>query len=198
MATPISKNVTNLVGTWSLNRKLSDDPDQIFAVQGVPWITRKVLRFANLTLQISQSVSSSDASSEGATDSSSDISSVTTLHIKQTIHPGGFNSETTYPVNGVGQDMSLPIFGDINMLLRYINTAEIKDDVLRQGLEDGCSSNMVIDEAAYNTKMDWTAQVVWGFEMINGKRYFTRNVITSKNSQKNEPVVARMVYDYQC
>ncbi|KAJ5784600.1 uncharacterized protein N7503_009812 [Penicillium pulvis] len=193
MAAPISKDITNLDGTWSLNRKLSDDPDGVFALQGVPWITRKVLRFASLTLHITQSVSLSDASS---TDSSSDMGSVTTMYVKQVVHPGGFNSETSCPLNGIGQDMSLPIFGDINMQLRYMNTADIKDDVLRQGFEEGCSSSIVIDEAAYNTKMDWTAHVLWGFEMINGKRYLTRNALTSKNSQKDKPVTARMVYDY--
>lgn len=118
------------------------------------------------------------------------------MHVKQVVHPGGFNSETSCPLNGIGQDMSLPIFGDINMQLRYINTADINDDVLRQGFEEGCASNMVIDETAYNTKMGWTAHVLWGFEMINGKRYLARNAITSKNSQKDEPVTARMVYDY--
>ncbi|KAJ6095426.1 hypothetical protein N7486_006172 [Penicillium sp. IBT 16267x] len=196
MAAPISKDVTNLVGTWSLNRKLSDDPDLVFALQGVPWITRKVLRFASLTLQITQSVSLSDASSQSAANLSSDIGSVVTMHVKQVVNPGGFNSQTSCPLNGVGQDMSLPIFGDINMQLRYINTADIKDDVLRLGFEEGCSSNTVIDEAAYNTKMDWTAHVLWGFEMIYGKRYLTRNAITWKNYKKDEPVTVRMVYDY--
>ncbi|KAJ5928195.1 hypothetical protein N7466_007151 [Penicillium verhagenii] len=197
MAAPISKDITNLVGKWRLNRKLSDDPDAVFALQGVPWITRKVLRFANLSLEITQSVSLSDTSSESATDSSSDIGSVTTMHVKQVVHPGGFNSETSCPLNGVGQDMSLPIFGDITMQLRYMNTATIMDDELRNAFEEGCSSNLVIDEEAYNTKMDWTARVFWGFEMIDGKRYFTRHATTKKGSKNDGIVTARMVYDYE-
>ncbi|KAJ5758980.1 hypothetical protein N7520_006136 [Penicillium odoratum] len=196
MAAPFSKDITDLAGTWSLDRKLSDDPDAVFALQGVPWFTRKALRFASLSLQITQSVSLSDASSDSITDSSSDIGSVTTMHVKQVVHPGGFNSETSCPLNGVGQDMSLPIFGDIVMQLKYMNTADVKDDMLRQAFEDGCCSNKVIDEAAYNTRMGWTAHVLWGFEMINGKRYLTRTAVTSKTLKKDETVTARMVYDY--
>ncbi|KAJ5646370.1 hypothetical protein N7490_002742 [Penicillium lividum] len=196
MAAPFSKDITDLAGTWSLNRKLSDDPDAVFALQGVPWFTRKVLRFASLSLQITQSVSLSDAGSDSNTDSLSDIGSVTTMHVKQVVHPGGFNSETSCPLNGVGQDMSLPIFGDIVMQLKYMNTTDVKDDLLRQAFEDGCCASKVIDEAAYNTRMGWTAHVLWGFEMINGKRYLTRTAVTSKTLKKDETVTARMVYDY--
>ncbi|KAJ6028357.1 hypothetical protein N7540_003933 [Penicillium herquei] len=193
MAAPLSKDITNLEGTWHLNRKLSDDPDQMFALQGVPWITRKALRFANLSLQISQSVSFSDVSSDSATESSSeDGGSVTTLHVRQTVTPGSFNSDSSCPVNGLYQDMTVPIFGDIKMKLQYVGTDDVKNDLMRQSFEDACASKMVIDEGAENPKMGWSAHVLWGFENINGKRYFTRNVRTWK---KDEIVVVRMVYD---
>ncbi|KAJ5721695.1 uncharacterized protein N7483_009629 [Penicillium malachiteum] len=193
MAAPLSKDITNLEGTWHLNRKLSDDPDQMFALQGVPWITRKALRFASLSLQISQSISCSDVSSDSATESpSEDGGSVTTLHVRQTVTPGSFNSETSCVVNGQFQDMSLPIFGDIKMKLQYVSTDDIKNDLMRQSFEDACASKMVIDEGAENPKMGWSAHVLWGFENIHGKRYLTRNVRTWKN---DESIVARMVYD---
>ncbi|KAJ5717596.1 hypothetical protein N7488_003242 [Penicillium malachiteum] len=193
MAAPLSKDITNLEGIWHLNRKLSDDPDPMFAMQGVPWITRKALRFAHLSLQISQSVVFSDVSSDSATDSpSEDGGSVTVLHVRQTVTPGSFNSDSSCPMNGQFHDMSVPIFGDIKMKLRYVSTDDVQNDLIRQSFEDACASKMVIDEGAENPKMGWSAHVLWGFENINGKRYFTRNVRTWK---KDEIVVVRMVYD---
>ncbi|KAJ5287935.1 hypothetical protein N7478_003621 [Penicillium angulare] len=198
MAAPLSKDVTNLTGTWRLNRKLSDDPEGLLALQGVPWITRKALRLASLSLQMTQSVSMSDASSDGTSDgtntSSDDDGFVTMLHVRQTVSPGSFNSDSSCPVNGQEQKLSLPIFGDIKMSLRYMNTSGIKDEVIRQQYEDGCPTKTVIDEDAVNLKMGWTAHVLWGFEIINGKRYLTRNATSSRN---DETVAARMVYDYQ-
>ncbi|KAJ5092995.1 hypothetical protein N7456_008856 [Penicillium angulare] len=197
MAAPLSKDVTNLTGTWHLNRKLSDDPESLFAMQGVPWITRKALRLASLSLQMTQSVSmfdaSSDSTSDGTNTSSDDDGFVTMLHVRQVVSPGSFNSDSSCPVNGQEQHMSVPIFGDIKMSLRYMKASDIKDEVLRQRYEDGCPTKMVIDEDAFNPKMGWTAHVLWGFENINGKRYLTRNATSSRN---DETVVARMVYDY--
>ena len=40
---------------------------------------------------------------------------------------------------------------------------------------------------------DWTADQVWGFEMIEGKRYHTRHVLVRN---KDDWKLARFVYDY--
>lgn len=40
---------------------------------------------------------------------------------------------------------------------------------------------------------NWTAEQAWGFEEINGKRYYTRRVVVKKGDQV---VKARLVYDY--
>lgn len=118
----------------------------------------------------------------------------TTLHIKQTVHPGGFDSEGDYPVDGKPHDYSLPIFGDVMMQLRYMDIADVRDEALREKLSEASPVKMVIDEIAQNSTKGWQAQVMWGFEMIDGKRYFTRNVTTTKDKVK---VGARIVYDFQ-
>lgn len=112
----------------------------------------------------------------------------------QTVNPGGFDSEGSYPVNGERKDYSLPIFGHVMMQLRYINVADVPDEALRAKLIEGNPSNIVIDECAENSFKGWQAKVIWGFEMIEGKRYLTRHVTTTKDEDK---VDARMVYDYQ-
>lgn len=148
-------------------------------------------------MEISQSTSASNGTNGDASNGSSgspDHSSVTTLHIKQTIHPGGFNSEGNYPINGKAQDLSLPIFGDVNMTLRYINVEDIPDETLRQKMIEGNPSKTVIDEAAHNTAKGWKAEVIWGFEIVNGERYLTRNI---KTWNDKETLTTRMVYDYK-
>lgn len=42
----------------------------------------------------------------------------------------------------------------------------------------------------------WTAEQVWNFETIDGKRYYTRRVVAKdKSGERSERV--RLVYDYQ-
>lgn len=41
----------------------------------------------------------------------------------------------------------------------------------------------------------WTAEQVWGFEMLDQKRYYTRRVVVRKGEDKVER--ARLVYDYK-
>lgn len=118
---------------------------------------------------------------------------ITTLHIKQTVSPGKFDSEGYYPINGEDKEYSLPVFGDVIMRLRYVKTSEISDEALRQRLSEGSPSKTVIDEIAHNKTKGWDARVIWGFEIIDGIRYLTRNVITTKNEKV---VKSRLVYDF--
>ncbi|KAJ5151334.1 uncharacterized protein N7482_010586 [Penicillium canariense] len=199
MAAPSSRDATNLAGVWNLNRTLSDDPDKIFALQGVPWVVRQVLRYASLSLSISQSICLADGTFAAPPDAHSNFDypgdSVTILDITQNVYPGNFNSEGIYHVNGKPQNLSLPIFGDVVMQLSYINASSISDEKLRQTLSEGSSCQVVIDEIAHNSSKGWEARVFWGFEYICDKRYFTRNAIVWKG---DKTVNSRMVYDFRC
>lgn len=42
----------------------------------------------------------------------------------------------------------------------------------------------------------WTAEQVWGFEEVDGKRYYTRRVVV-KNAKGDKSERVRLVYDYQ-
>ncbi|KAJ5084945.1 hypothetical protein NUU61_009524 [Penicillium alfredii] len=187
MAAPDHKDTTDLVGTWTF--------------QGVPWVVRKVLRYASLSMEITQTTSLPETSEEnvneitnGNGESHDAKGPFATLHIKQTVHPGGFDSIGSYPVDGKPHDFSLPIFGDVSMQLRYVNADEVPDETLAQRLGEGSPSKTVIDEVAHNTSKGWQGRVMWGFEIVDGKRYFTRNVTTTK---AGATVIARMVYDFQ-
>lgn len=43
---------------------------------------------------------------------------------------------------------------------------------------------------------EWSAEQVWNFEMIDGKRYYTRRVVV-RDSKGEKTERARLVYDYQ-
>lgn len=96
-------------------------------------------------------------------------------------------------MDGEPKDFSLPIFGNVNMSLQYINVDDISNEPLRRRLEPGNPSKIVIDESAHNSGKGWDARVVWAFELVDGKRYLTRNVSTWNDKDKVE---TRMVYDY--
>ncbi|KAJ5129069.1 hypothetical protein N7448_002781 [Penicillium atrosanguineum] len=166
--------------------------------QGAPWLVRKALKYANLSLEIKQASSLPDGTTAEFTVNDSGLDSpagaVITLHIKQTVRPGSFDSMGTYHLDGKPQEFSLPIFGDVNMRLQYINVANISNETLRQRLEKANPSKIVINESADNPDKGWEAQVVWAFELVNEKRYLTRNVSTWNDKERVE---ARMVYDYQ-
>lgn len=77
------------------------------------------------------------------------------------------------------------------MRLQFINTSEILEDVLREKLEKSSINKEVIQELANNSTKGWDAEVIWGFEEIEGSNYLTRNISTTKG---NDKVIARMVY----
>jgi hypothetical protein len=125
-------------------------------------------------------------------DLADNLKPVTTLHMTQTVHPGGFDSEGSYSVDGSRQDVSLPIFGDVQMQLRFIDRPDILEDPIRQILEVASLSDKVIQELAHNASKGWEAEVIWGFEELEGKKCMTRNISTTKDEKK---VIAKMVYD---
>ncbi|KAJ5605421.1 hypothetical protein N7510_008202 [Penicillium lagena] len=186
MAAPDSAYVHDLTGTWALNKKLSDDPDKVFALQGVPWLVRHALRYGSLSLTMTQSETTSEAT-DGVSGEKT-----TVIHVKQTVHPGGFDSEGDYPVDGKPHDASLPIFGDVSMQFQYSDVAEVADNTFRGSYKESGDSR-IIDEFAINAVKGWEARVIWGFELIDGKRRLTRNTRTTKGG---DTVDARFVYDY--
>ncbi|KAK3938594.1 hypothetical protein QBC46DRAFT_410038 [Diplogelasinospora grovesii] len=59
MATPSDVLMQDLTGSWTLSKTLSDPFDRVFAIQGIPWIIRKVVSIATLSLKATQQVDES-------------------------------------------------------------------------------------------------------------------------------------------
>ncbi|KAK3369531.1 hypothetical protein B0T24DRAFT_681535 [Lasiosphaeria ovina] len=184
MAAPPSVNILNMSGTWTLNRQLSDDFDATFQVQGVSWPVRKILSWAGVALHMTQT---SDTP-QGETGKPP----VTKINVKQTITPGGFNSEEAYVLDSSVKHSTLPIFGAVSVHSRYTLLGQVDDVDLRERLAaDGAT--VAIQEFAESKSSDWSTTGVWGFEIVGGERRFTR---TNTTTGRNARAVARLVYDY--
>ncbi|CAI7675530.1 unnamed protein product [Penicillium discolor] len=170
MAAPLEKSTSDMTGIW--------------VMQGVPWLIRKVLAYASVTLTLTHST-------EPAKDGSGDI---TKVRMKQTISPGSFSNEDDYILDSETREATVPIFGTIAMYAKYTPLAEIEDAELRARLEEGKTGAAAIQEIAKNKGAGWDAVGTWGFEIIDGQRYFTRTTVTKKGDQE---VSVRLVYDYR-
>lgn len=63
-----------------------------------------------------------------------------------------------------------------------------------EGAEFGEGEGLFLQSFVDNAGSGWTAEQVWGFEIIDGERRHTRRVAVTKNGQVE---IARLVYTYQ-
>lgn len=161
--------------------------------QGIPWIVRKVINFAHLELSMKQTLE--QASSPDGTITAP----VTSIHVTQTVTPGSFNSDSSYVLDGVTREATVPIFGAMSMCAHYVGVAD--DDEggegnLLQRLErpvDG-DDTVGLKEVAKGLAAGWTTTTVWGVEKIDGNRHYIKDCTTVKGA---EVARARLVYDYK-
>lgn len=83
---------------------------------------------------------------------------------------------------------------------REINPTDLKflkGEVLINGTPAGfLPADEYIQSFVENKEKKWTAEQIWGFEEIEGKRYYTRRVIV-RRTDKEEVQRARFVYTYE-
>ncbi|TLS21195.1 uncharacterized protein PpBr36_10639 [Pyricularia pennisetigena] len=165
-------------GTWLLNKQLSDDLDPTFAAQGVPFILRKMLKFAGVRIDMTEDLEASPAP---------------TIHFKQIVSPGGFHTEEDYVLDAQYREGTVPIFGTISVQARFLPMSKLDDEGLRTQLEEGGTGDVVIEEKT-TSKLGWECRGIWGFEKIDGERRFVRTNFTKKGG---EQVTAKLVYDFR-
>ncbi|KAI9751188.1 MAG: hypothetical protein M4579_006167 [Chaenotheca gracillima] len=190
MAAPETRNIRNMSGVWSLNKTLSDNMDAMFRMeemtqQGIPWIIRKIINYAGVELEMKQSSEVPSSSDDGTP--------VTSIAVKQTVTPGGFNSNETYVLDWSQRDATVPLFGSISVYARYLPTTDLDDSALREKLTRVNEDATIIEEVVKSTQSGWQTTGIWGFEMIDGKRFYTRNTTTVKGE---EQIKLRLVYDF--
>lgn len=63
-----------------------------------------------------------------------------------------------------------------------------------EGAEFGEGEGLFLQSFVDNEASQWTAEQIWGFEVINGERRHTRRVAVAKNGKVE---IARLVYSFQ-
>ncbi|CAG8973052.1 hypothetical protein HYALB_00010826 [Hymenoscyphus albidus] len=189
MAAPASKTVFNMTGVWQINRALSDDIDQMFALQGISWLLRKLLAFTTVRLSMKHRNQDPDGSGPHTNEEKPPIS---TIRVKQTVTPGNFNSEDTYILDSVAREHTVPIFGRISVQAEYSSISSIPDAEVLVSTQESGSQTVILDRVKSLGNV-WSTSSVWGFGEIGGKRYHTRHSVTKKGDKE---LRLRIVYDF--
>ncbi|KAK8050462.1 hypothetical protein PG994_012192 [Apiospora phragmitis] len=201
MAAPPEVTIHNLSGTWVMaqisgitktyrlsnhptqNKGLSDNMDELMELQGVPWLVRKAASVMNVTAKLTQT-----------TDAATGTGSITI----ETVATGGFKGENkTYKLDG-SELRSESKFGVTHVRARWLNLSE--RDQPRSMSGEGPStptwSRTGLRSLVYVVQEsgEGTAEQVFGFCMIDGKRYHVQKTSATKD---NKTVRVRAVYDWR-
>ncbi|KAF6240176.1 hypothetical protein HO173_001786 [Letharia columbiana] len=180
MAAPPERTIQDLNGVWTMNKSLSDDYDRILQMQGVSWFLRKAISYATITLTINQYV---DDTAE----------KYTHIDIAQVATGGVGATQEKRLLDFTWREHQDRIFGKVKGKSRWIKLADIdEDDFLKTGYDDMEGEH--VQALAESLDNGWTADQVWGFEQVDGKRHHVRHVIVRKGDDWKQ---ARLVYDYR-
>ena len=171
--------------TSAQDKTLSDDTDPVLALQGIGWWTRKAISLATVTLHVKQY---------------QDDKSITHIDIDQTA-TGGIKGTSEYrELDWIARTHTDHVFGTLKGQSRWITLDKIDDEFLKEGWLDGEEENSGpegerhMESYVDNEEKGWTGQQIWGFAIIEGKRYYTRRVVIKKGS---EVMKVRLVYSWQ-
>lgn len=134
-----------------------------------------------------------------------DDNDVTHIRVEQSA-TGGIKGETEIrQLNWSDVPHSSGVFGEMNNRSRWTSVGDSAesggggslDPWLTEGwLEENTTKEGQehIQNWVVNEKHGWTAEQIWGFAMVNGKRYHVRKFLVKKKDQEAK---ARMVYDWK-
>ncbi|KAL9616190.1 MAG: hypothetical protein Q9160_008921 [Pyrenula sp. 1 TL-2023] len=184
MAAPSSKSLTNLSGTWKLNKSLSSDYTQILTFQGVSTLTAKAIGTASVTLKIAQV-------------------GLTHIEVEQSATAAGISGTTEqYDLDWTWRGSKDAFFGGMSGRSRWVKKNDIGNGEVGGTDEDGAflkggmgDGEEVVQALSRKRDGSWTAEHVWGVEDVEGGRRYTRRVIV--RNKEGETKRVRMVYDWQ-
>jgi len=168
--------------------------DPSLVIQGIPWIIRKAVSWATITGNATQT---------------KDAQGHTLLSIAQTA-TGGIKGETeTHKIDGSEIVHSSGMFGTQRVRTSWLDltnnkpapgvrTGEGLDPFLTQGWLEESGNGGSPGHILVNVKSDksgWTAEQVWGFALIDGKRYHVKKFIV-RNREQDQRADVRVVYEY--
>jgi len=191
MASPPSVTIRNLTGKYVMNKAISDDIDSLLALQGIGWFTRKAISLATIVLTIYEYTKDSN------------------VHIDITSVASGLSTtQENRTLNWKDAEHSDRIFGKVvgksrlfklqDFEMQTPGTPEDKAVLKGEKLKDLQTDSHFLEEElvqswAVSQGGGWTAEQVWGFEEIDGERFYTRRVVVRKEDEVER---VRLVYDY--
>lgn len=92
------------------------------------------------------------------------------------------------------------IFGKMKGRSRWLNLDAVEDSFLKDGWlegdeeKGGPAGELHVESYVENNEKGWTGEQIWGFAIVDGKRYYVRRVVIKKGS---EEMKVRLVYNWQ-
>jgi len=160
MAAPSGTTLRNLSGSYTMNKQQSGDSDAVLKMQGMGWLIRQTVKRSNIVLNVKQYT---------------DETGVVRIDIEQ-VSAGGFKSFEERKLDWEAREREDSIFGKVRGKTRFVNISEVHDSFLSQGWDQAFldESNGEVIHAyveSVGAKGDqWSAEQVWGFEVIEGQR----------------------------
>ncbi|KAG2159701.1 uncharacterized protein EDB93DRAFT_8076 [Suillus bovinus] len=185
MAAPAEVTNKNLTGKYVMSKYLSDDTDDILKLQGVSWFKRRAISMFTLTLSVKH------YTDEGGKEH---------IDVGQTLSGGikGTNEDRTLDWEARGEIDD--VFGAVIGQSKKVKVEEVDDEFLNSGwTEDTVEDGLVLAVDWSDTPksgMDWRAEMIWGFEILNGERRHARRLKFTSSNNKDGPIFKRLYYDY--
>ncbi|OQE96101.1 hypothetical protein PENNAL_c0001G03285 [Penicillium nalgiovense] len=214
MAAPADVTIQNLSGKWEMDSTHSNPTDPILSLQGMGWVMRKALSYATVTIYVNQY-----ADSENPALIHIDAQQVITGGIQGTKEErkldweerehvdhifGKLNGRSRHIAGAKSEDGAVrPVIEIQTKVGSPEEDAKVQKFLTGETLIDGSKSEGFLAEEGEgvflqsfvkNTESGWTAEQVWGFEIVDGERRHTRRVVVVKDGKVAS---ARLVYAFK-
>lgn len=198
------------------NKSLSDNIDPILTLQGISWFKRKAISFATVTLHVKQYTPPSSSSTEPT---HIDISQTVTGGMEGTKEErvldwserghtdhlfGKLKGQSRWvSTSGITTSAGDGTKTDPPSVTAQAYVArEEENSYLSEGWEEGEAETggpggeRHIESFVANEEVRWTARQIWGFAVVDGKRYYVRRVVVRRIGGE-ECLMWRGVYNWQ-
>ncbi|KAJ5138420.1 uncharacterized protein N7515_003268 [Penicillium bovifimosum] len=213
MAAPTDITMKNLNGTWELDSTKSNPTDPILALQGMGWIMRKTLSLATVTIHIHQyqdkenpSVTAIDAQqviTGGIKASPEERRLDWELREREDAVFGRLSSRSRFIGGKAEGDAIRPVLDVQTSTGNPEEDAKVQKFLVGEILADGSKSDGFVGEEGeeaflhsfvQSLENGWTAEQVWGFEIVEGERLHARRIAVAKDGKVE---YARLVYSFK-
>ncbi|KAH9212590.1 hypothetical protein DL95DRAFT_391291 [Leptodontidium sp. 2 PMI_412] len=196
MASPAKVTIHNLTGHWELNRELSDNLSGALLIQGVPYLVRKLMLYVKVYETITETLPNAAGVTQGliCTKSAAGLKGQADSFDgsgEEMLVAGGYFAPTVrvrswwVDLASTSEKMKVQKSPTGEVLDPYLLTEWIEEE--KEGVPGHFAGSGVNERSGVRDFM------MWGFAMINGKRYRALKYYIRKGE---EEVRTRLVYDW--